>query len=257
MGTWVARTGQVFESVDWFVPAYMQAGILTKLATDIAAAPQNEKASVLEKGLRRHYNPAYLAAMLLYRYRVVDHVREFAEQIRESIEAWAGGLDLAAVATLLPVIEGVLRKMAAVDGRDLGPGTRKVADEIDRMIDAERARTGDSPNDATFERIEMLKQLCGFMRNRLLAKTSEYSGIDDLNRHGISHGIFLDYGKATNFLKLISFLDGLVFVISLRMSGVSCLAPDDTPSSRKLALYFVCLSSLRRLRAAAFPEPLR
>jgi hypothetical protein len=170
------------------------------------------------------------------------------------MEASFFGLDHAAVATLLPVLEGVLRRLALADGRDLGNGTRKLVDEIDKLAGRERramaqsSGTHPSATDALEERIDMLGQLRDFMKERLFIGTDRYDGIDNLNRHGILHGVFGEYGAAANFHKLISFLDGQVFFISLGKSGISCLGPNTTIESRKLALYFLGLSQARQLR---------
>lgn len=185
--------------------------------------------------------------MLLERYRKVTPVREFAAQIYEAIQAQALGLHHAAVATLLPVLEGVLRKLAHADGRDIGQGTQKLVEEVDRLAISERQASPD-PRDAAMERIEMIEQLRDFMRDRLLMKTHSYSGINNLNRHGILHGVFDGYGASSNFQKLISFLDGLVFFTGFRTPGVSCFAPDDTIESRQLAQYLSGLSACQPLR---------
>lgn len=232
----------------------MQGGVIRQLATEIGAAPEDQKHTVLEVGLRRLYGPGYLAAMFLERYRKVDPVREFAAQIREAIEAWAFGLDCAAVATLLPALEGILRRMALANGRDVGGGTKRLVIEIDELAERERRALAQSGGpvagqaEALVERIDMLDQLRNFLKDRLLVPTDQYSGINQLNRHGILHGVFGDYGVEANFQKLVSFLDVLLFFISLGTSGVSCLAPDETAESRKLALYLLELREARRLR---------
>jgi hypothetical protein len=232
--------GATFKSVDWFVPPYMQGGVIRTLAADIEAVSNGQKHAVLEAGLRRLYGPAHLAAMLLERYRKVELVRDFAIQIREAMEASAFGLDHAAVAALLPVLEGVLRRLALADGRNVGSGTKKLVDEIEQLAERERRALAQSQgnampgmSDALVERIEMLEQLRDFTRDRLLFPTAQYDGHNFLNRHGILHGIFGAYGVEANFQKLISFLDGLVFFISLGTSGISCLAPDDTAESQQ------------------------
>jgi hypothetical protein len=254
MSSWVGLVGVAFKSVDWFVPPYMKGGVIRTLATNIGAATPEKKHEVLEAGLRRLYSHRYLAVMYLERYRRVEPVKDFALQIREAIEASAFGLDHAAVSTILPVVEGVLRRLAIAEGRDVGKGTRKLVQEIEALAERERRHLAQSggeavlTNGAFVERIDMLDQLRDFMRDRLLVETSNYDGYDDLNRHGILHGIFGAYGVETNFHKLISFLDGLLFFISLGKSGISCFAPDETDESRKLAAYLQELSRPRKFR---------
>jgi hypothetical protein len=104
MESWVSRAGATFKGLDWFVSPYMQGGVIRKLAAAIDPAPESH--AILEVELRRLYGLEHLASMLLERYRKVNLVGDFAEQIGEAIEAHALGLDHPAVSTLLPVIEG-------------------------------------------------------------------------------------------------------------------------------------------------------
>jgi hypothetical protein len=249
MESWVSRAGTTFKDLDWFVPPYMQGGVIRKLAAAIDAAPESQRHAILEVELRRLYGLEHLASMLLERYQKVDIVQDFAEQIGEAIEAHALGLDHAAVSTLLPVIEGILRKLAIAAGRDVGSGTKRLADEIEQMAERERGAMTNLPgNDALIERVHMLEQLRDFMRDRLLVRAADYEGLNNLNRHGILHGVFESYGAESNFQKLVSFLDGLTFFITLNTSGVSCFAPDYGPESRTLALYFRGLAGVSQLR---------
>jgi hypothetical protein len=178
MTNWVSQAGTAFRSVDWFVPPYMQGGVIRKLAAEIDAAPADKKHAVLELGLRRFYGPGYLAAMFLERYRKVDPVRDFAVQIREAMEEWAFGLDHAAVATLLPVLEGVIRRLALADGRDVGSGTKKLVNEIEELADRRalaQAQGQPTPglSDALVERVEMLDQLRTFLGRASVGRDGE------------------------------------------------------------------------------------
>jgi hypothetical protein len=45
----------------------------------------------------------------------------------------------------------------------------------------------------------MLEGLRDFIRDRFLENTKKYGGLDQLNRHGILHGIYDEYGEDNNF----------------------------------------------------------
>jgi hypothetical protein len=90
----------------------------------------------------------------------------------------------------------------------------------------------------------MLTGLRDFFAERLLARTDDYNGLDQLNRHGILHGIFEQYGSAVNFLRLITLLELICFAMVLAHGG-SAFAPDDTPESNRLAERY------RRLKQSA------
>ena len=89
----------------------------------------------------------------------------------------------------------------------------------------------------------MLTGLRDFFAERLLTHTDNYDGLDQLNRHGILHGIFEQYGNAVNFLRLITLLE-LFFAMVLAHGG-SSFAPNHTPESDKLAERY------RRLKQSA------
>jgi hypothetical protein len=93
------------------------------------------------------------------------------------------------------------------------------------------------------ERLVVLEAFRDFVRDRLLQNTDRYSGLNEFNQHGILHGVFEDFGKAINFLRLITLLDLLCFSIGLIGGGVSMSAPAPTPESSKLAAVYATLCS--------------
>jgi hypothetical protein len=160
-------------------------------------------------------------------------------QISEAIEAWHIGLHHAAVATMVPILEGVVRKIAQESQREVGNGTRKVIAELDELIAKEDRSSGRFE-----ERIVMLTGLRDFFADRLLTDTGSYAGLDQLNRHGILHGIFEQYGAAVNFLRLITLLELICFAMVLAHGG-SSFAPEYTPEAAKLAERYRRLREVR------------
>lgn len=184
------------------------------------------------------YTAQYLAAMYLDRYSRISYVKDFSRQIDESIRTYFCGYTFNAVTGLLPVIEGIIRKMAAGQNRDIGQGTKRLNDELHALVDRELQ----SPA-GYGERLVLLEAFRDFVRDRLLQNTDRYVGLNEFNRHGILHGIFEDFGQAVNFLRLITLLDLLCFSIGLIGGGVSMFAPAPTPESTKLAAVYATLCS--------------
>jgi hypothetical protein len=228
----IERMAATFKSVDWVVPAYISLGALSMIAAAIERAPLSEKEAVLESALSAVYNEERHASMLLGLYMKAIYVRDFRVPIAEAIEAWHAGLHHAAVATMIPVLEGVVRKIAKEGNRDIGSRTTRLIGEFDELI----AKEDRSPHRFD-ERIVMLTGLRDFFAERLLSHTDDYEGLDQLNRHGILHGIFEGYGAAVNFLRLVTLLDLLCFAMVLTHGG-SSFAPDHTPESMRLAAYY-------------------
>ena len=235
----IDRLASIFKEVDWVVPAYISLGTLSLFGGMIEQAPPEKKQAVLETTLRAIYDERHFASFLLGLYDRTCHVRDFKVQIAEAIEAWHVGLHHAAVATMVPVLEGVIRKIARESQREVGSGTKKVIAELNELI----AREDRSPGRFE-ERIVMLTGLRDFFSERLLIHTDDYDGLDQLNRHGILHGIFEQYGNAVNFLRLITLLELICFAMVLAHGG-SSFAPDGTPESNRLA------DRYRRLKQSA------
>ncbi len=227
------RLAKTFKEVDWLIPAYLTLGFLSRFAHAIDAARPDQRLELVRVTLAAVYNADYLATMLLERYSKITHVKDFARQIDESIKAFFCGYRLVAVVSMVPVVEGIVRKMATRQHRDVGSGTKKLKVEFDLLVERERT----SPN-CYGERLVMLEVLGEFIRTRFLENTDTYNGLNDFNRHGILHGIYDQYGDDLNFFRLITLLDLLCFSIGLIEGGVSCFAPETTPESSRLAQHY-------------------
>jgi len=235
LAEWLASR---FKEVDWLVPPYLKTGFLSKLAHTIEVASPADRMQIMQVNLASAYGPEYLAVMFLERYSKIIHVRDFKEHIGESIGAYFSGHKLVAIIALVPVLEGIVRKIAASHGRPIGVGTSKLIHEFEAFIDAE------IKSQCCFgERVVMLEVLRDFVRDRLLKRTDSYSGLNELNRHGILHGMYGNFGVEMNFFRLITLLDLLCFAIGLEHGG-SCFAPKPTPESLRLAEHYKRVKAL-------------
>jgi hypothetical protein len=236
---YVDQLAVTFKKVDLLVPAFMPLGFLRMLADAIDSAPQSRKLEAMRALLSVAYSPERLASMFLERYSKIVHVRDFAGPIDESLKAHFGRLRHGSVTLLIPVVEGIVRKMASRQNRDVGLGTQKLVFELDLVVDREA-----NSLHRYDERLAMLEGLRDFIRDKFLARTVDYAGLDELNRHGILHGLFESYGEENNFYRLVAILDLLCFSIGLIEGGVSCFVPESTPESNRLVLHYAQLRSL-------------
>jgi hypothetical protein len=236
---WLANA---FKEVDWPIPPYLQlGGFLSPLAKAIKDAPKDAKLTIICERLGGAYSAEYLASMFLDRYSKVPHIRDFSRQIDESIRTYFCGYTFNAVTGLLPVIEGIIRKMALQQNRDVGQGTRGLKVELQALVDREKQ----SPH-CYGERLVMLEAFRDFVAEKLLENTGDYDGFNEFNRHGILHGLFENFGQDINFLRLITLLDLLCFSIGLIEGGVSMFAPADSPESLALAARYLGLQSFHK-----------
>jgi hypothetical protein len=230
----IERWATIFKSVDLLIPPYLAMGDeISPLAAALEHAPLDQKPTVLELILEKLYDERFLSKMLLGLYSKIIFVSDFKVQISEAIEASFAGLHHAAVATMLPVLEGVVRKNATAAGRDVGSGTKKIIDELDRALEKENQ----SPYKFQ-ERVVMLEALRDFFDEKLLKNTALYVGMDEFDRHGILHGIFGSYGVKLNFYRAVTTLNSLCIVITCLHGGFSMNPPVETSASLMLAGYY-------------------
>jgi hypothetical protein len=227
------RLARTFKEVDWLIPAYVPLGLVTKFAKAIEDTPADQKLAIVRSTLGNFYNAERLATMLLERYSKIIHVKEFAPQIGESIKAFFSGYKIVAVVALVPVVEGIVRKMATRQERDVGKGTEKLKEEFALLVERERT----SPH-CYGERLVMFEVLRDFISERFLKNTRFYDGLNSFNRHGILHAIYDQYGDDLNFFRLITLLDLLCFAIGMIEGGVSSFPPETTSDSARLARHY-------------------
>lgn len=250
------RAARTFEAQGWVFPAYIEIGFLRRLAVAINEESTGDaKHAVLAGALAIPYGPRPLAAMVLERYRKVPHIADFAGVIEDAIEAFHMGLTRAAVASLVPVVEGVLRKIANAQGAPFANNER-IFKKLCATIDALIVEQQQGAPGTTDECVMMLTSLRQFVSDYLFIKTDLYTGTGALNRHGIVHGIFepAEYGHDYNFYKLLSILDLACFFVSLRTPGCSALAPDETKASQVLAAYYVTLAVIAKQKHDLFAK---
>jgi hypothetical protein len=228
--------GGAFKSVDWLVPAYLQMGLLHRLAVEIYKSEPPDKLNIFRETISVVYGPQYLATLFLERYSKIIHVQNFSRQIDEAFKAYFSGYRLVAITAMIPVLEGIIRKIAIAAKRDVGHGTQGLNREFDAIVEDEE----NSPHRYE-ERLVMLTLLRDFIKDRFLKNTDRYDGLNQFNRHGILHGVFDDYGEELNFLRVITILDLLCFIIGLRGAPVSMFSPENTDESRKLAARYTDL----------------
>lgn len=234
------------QAVGWMWPAYISNGAVEDLIDELKRAPASDRPEILATHLARFYSAAGLAPMVVHRYRRVPVVRDHASLIEQAVEAAQLGLFAPAVATLLGVVEGLLRDVAGQTTTPPGHGRAELSDAIQHLID--EAAHGHGVVD---EIQQMLRGFKAFFDSRLYTHTKDFDGSWSLNRHGIAHGLFKDYGQRASFGILMSIVDQLTFIMTLRTSGVSALAPDPSAESNLLFGYYRMLHLLSLIRPRA------
>ncbi len=235
-----------FNSVGWFIPAFVQVGYLCEIEQAISKGAITDQKH-LESALAPLYLPEHVAAMVCERYPLDPFVREYKAIIGESVEAHFLGLGHAAIAALVPVVEGVARKLLA--SRLLHEEDVK---KVFATLAADCAAEVIQKNiGAVNELLNMFDSFKVFAEKYLYVRSEKYVLSDNTNRHGILHGAFTDaeYGDPIGFYKILGALDFLCLVAELR-APISCFAPGPTERSQRLATYYRTLMAQGQRRPA-------
>src|ERR1700757_2241007 len=155
--------GKVFRRVDWLIPAFITIAFSETLARVIEITDEKEGLNLIESAMTDVYNAQYLATMHLERYSKITHIRDFAKQIDECFRAFFSGYRHVAITSMIPILEGIIRKIAIQSGRDVGRGTQGLLREFELLVEEEKS----SPQ--RYERrLVMFELFLDFMKNRFL-----------------------------------------------------------------------------------------
>lgn len=226
---------EAFDSVGWFIPPYVTMGYLSFLTQSIHKNHGVFSQNDLQIFLALIYSPVNLSAMVSERYPIVPYIKEYKGIIAEAVEAHFLGLNHAAATSIIPVIEGVGKKLA--DSRNVS--YKSINSVFINLADDCKDEVKQKNMGAVGEIISMMDSFILFTKKHLYVNSKEYPLTDKTNRHGILHGAYSDhdYGEPINFYKSIAVIDFLCFISSFRAS-ISWMAPSETKESKLLFAHY-------------------
>jgi hypothetical protein len=224
--------------VGWFIPPFVSVHWIGNVAVTIDRGGAKFGQAELEQVLGVLFPPETLASMVMNRYPKTPFVEEFQLIIAEGVEAHFLKLDHIAGSGLVPVIEGVTRRLAGSHGVETKAFTG-AAGTISALVQHCKTHVIGKSIGNVGEIISMLESFEMFLSKVLFVNTQHYNLTDGTNRHGMTHGIYADkdFGSPLNFYKIITAINSLTFMSSL-YNGGSGFVPDDTVQSTQLARYY-------------------
>lgn len=239
--------------MEWFIPPFISLGDLRLHDSKI-------------ESWQKIYNHAYIAGTYIEKYKILKNLSKYSNLILDAIFAYYSGLTSASIAILIPTIEGITREIS----KDLKINKDNLSSdifvEVIRKTKSNYKSTilfrnytwipvrffNNSIWDESDEVFQMLEGFSNYIQKHLYARTDKFAGQNELNRHGILHGLFRNYNSQTNFYKLISFIDMLCFIIIYNGEMGSLLAPDLDEQSARLAMIFYDLEQRAEVERMQF-----
>lgn len=251
----IFRSRKNFLEIDLVLPPYVTMHYLSIHGARIEKANSlEEKESVAADMLYGLYSsPSALADLCLGVYQKDPCIAPFYSNILEGIEAHCLGLRRASVLTLIPCVEGIIRNLANMVGRNIDDrvDARNFLETLTRVqkhyINEVELRDIDwVPNelrevefyDGFHELIQMVQSIRVFVEHAMYQCTANYEKTSQLNRHGIVHGLLSDYDTETNFYRLIVLINGLSVASIVAGQEASLFHPSPSEEARQLALHF-------------------
>jgi hypothetical protein len=251
----IARSRRNFLEIDVVLPPYVAMGYLSSYGARIEKASSlAEKEGLATEMLHGLYSsPSNLADLCLGVYQQDPCIAPFYDSIVEAIEAHYLGLPRAAVLTLIPCVEGIIRNLAKMVGKSIDHriDAGSFLDTLTRIqkhyINKVELRDIEwVPNelrevefyDGFHELIQMVQSIRVFVEHAMYRCTADYEKSSQLNRHGIVHGLLSDYNTETNFYRLIVLINGLSVASIVAGRNASLFHPEPTEEARQLALHF-------------------
>ncbi|WP_222486360.1 hypothetical protein [Halomonas sp. DP8Y7-1] len=215
-----------FYEAGLIVPPFFNAHYLSQQGEKLSAC--EDKEFMASKVLAELYTPENVAKFFTERWSILPPFNKYIGAIKQSIGCYYAGLLYAAVMTIIPCIEGVIREIGLVKGGDEGEvGGRnliKVVETIckdirDRIFKEytwfpEHVITIDFLENEN-EQIQMLKNFKLFFERQLYEHTDRIESDILLNRHSILHGLSFDSINESSYLRLLNMLSSLYFIAIL------------------------------------------
>ncbi len=234
-----------WDSVDWFLPAFIPHG---KLFDAISAAgldvinhkeyQPHELQRRFETSLSSIYDFSNIIPMIQDTFSSSQVIRKHVPLIREAVFAFYSGMKMAAIAALIPIIEDILTQIADSDGIKLD-----TFNKIDRSIKkAEKnvicifTRDADwLPNEylttevlkVLSQRVFMLEILKNWLKNSFYKRTDTYNNFSGFNRHQFAHATSDVWQNQSNFFRALGLIQAMAFIECFAVEGntISLMGP--------------------------------
>lgn len=234
-----------FEKIGWFIPPYVTMGQMDEILRRNFENPSGLTQPDLEVILAEIYSPSNMANLYIEKYSTTPFIKDYMKILGDGLEAHFLGLHYAAVATLIPVVEGVSRRLAekrCVGHKHIKQTIKNLCESC--KIEVTNKKLGE------YEEVEsMIDSFEQFATKKLYADSAQYPHGDNTNRHGITHAAYADedYGKPINFYKTVAAINSLCFLAAID-SGLSWFPPKGSESGMKKSLYYSICQKIATIR---------
>ncbi len=239
------HVASLWRKVEWFSPLWVPRGQVNALLKDVEHRSKEEAISLFDYHTSTIYILSFQAVCIAQLMPNSRSLADFAPIAREAYLAFYAGYRASSIAALIPVVEGVLRRISG-NQSDL-----PIPSQIDHVIDQACILAGRLHYDHMWlpreylsvdylyvqdERVFVFETFRRWLKETFFRRTGEYDGITWLNRHLFAHGTSTEWQNAANFSRLVVVLATLGVIESWHdeSNRVSLFFPDMNDDSKLL-----------------------
>lgn len=252
----VKNIRQYWKAVDWFIPVYINNQRLHDAFKFTGAMPKYLSCydtlkfqELFDSAFPQIYDLSVIIPITIQLLPKSDSFNKHLPIIREAILAFYSGMQVSATASLIPIIEDIIRSILGVGNRH-----SDTISIVNKCIDAAclNALLMDIHDadwipreycEKTFlittnERILILETIRDWLVGSFYADTKNYSNYSGFNRHHFAHSLSNIWHHRTNFFRAIGLIQALAFVecFAVKGSKVSVFMPSPDESSKSFHL---------------------
>lgn len=232
------------EKIGWFIPPYVNMGQIEQVLAELDdyGHIKQDKLGYL---LASIYPVETISDVFIEKYAKTPFVKDYINIIDNGIECHFLGLNYSSVSTLVPVIEGVARKLASHRGVE----DKYVKKTIQNLCKSCKEQVVDNQLGDYNEVESMIDSFEKFVTEKFYSNSQKYPHEDNTNRNGITHGTYgdIEFGNQVSFYKIISLINFLSFLSAID-AGLSWFPPKGTREGNLKANYLVICQKLSVLR---------
>ncbi|MRT40095.1 hypothetical protein GJV09_01980 [Enterobacteriaceae bacterium RIT702] len=256
-------------SVDWFVPAYVSNETLHN-ALDTAGVelrnfrqrPDNHNQKQFDYALPSIYSVGQMVLVVNQMLPRSDIIKKHLPIIKESILAFYSGMRVAAIASLIPIMEDILRSLVIEDEQ-----SDNLIININKCIDAACMNAFKMdvdyvdwvPNEfatdlflkSTNERVFILESIRSWLLNSFYVDSKKYNKESGFNRHHFAHALSDIWHRNTNFFRAIGLIQALAFIECFARSDskISVLLPEPNEATKSFHIEIIASTQIQMQKA--------
>jgi len=241
------QRSEIWSKAEWFEPLWIPQGRVNEILSDVKKHPESTMHERLNYHLSTTYTIPFLCVCVAQLMPKCSAFDDFIEIINESFICSFSGYKNSSLASLIPIVEGVLTRLLEGQPQSQLTLPARVDRAIDKAIDLaadiyyEEMWTPREYRDSSYlialdERVYIFETFRSWMKEVFFSNTENYTGQSWLNRHAYAHALNNNWQQLSSFSLLIVALTTLGVIDSWgnRKSGITLFFEDMDSKGEKL-----------------------